>query len=179
MWNPIVRLFILCVFLAVCNAAFTVEKQVPVAEKDKAKNFCTVCHEEYPGINKTIDAKNKEDMVSYVTGINQRIESIDRHINYLVNKNADVEYLQNRHKKARQLFHQFVHVFSREDMESTKSVLDAEFTSLDADAGSKVTLARRLDILYITTFIFSLLIITGILIYAIIMYAKRKEDSRK
>jgi hypothetical protein len=126
---------------------------------------CTACH----------PAEYTKDMITLISGFERGIDGIDANIKDLTDKHADVRKLQDRFNNARHLFHQFVHVFSRQDMESTRKILEMEIASLDNDAKSKVSTIRRMDVLYIVMLIFGLGIVLGILTYTIVMYGKRKK----
>jgi hypothetical protein len=86
-----------------------------------------------------------------------------------------VKAIEDRIKRIHQLFTRFVHVLSRQEMESTKNILELEITSLESESSSKVTSIQRIDALYIIMVTFCLLVIGGFLAYIIIMYSRRKK----
>lgn len=126
---------------------------------------CTACH----------PADYSKDIISMIAGIDRSIGAIDKNIEYMTGKHADVQKLSDRLNLARHLFHQFVHVFSRQDMESTKKILELEIKSLDSESRLKVSSIRRLDMLYLIMLSFGIAIVGGITTYSIIMYSKRKK----
>jgi hypothetical protein len=126
---------------------------------------CTACHQ----------ADYSRDMVKLITGIDKSIGAIDRSITILTDKHADVTGLQNRLSNARHMFHQFVHVFSRQDMEFTKKMLEMEIASLDMETKTKVSSIQRMDLLYYAMLALGLAIIVGILTYMLVMYGKRRK----
>ncbi|MBP7737209.1 MAG: hypothetical protein KA369_14615 [Spirochaetes bacterium] len=125
---------------------------------------CTTCH----------PADYSKNIIATIAGIDRSFNAIDKNINYITEKQGEVKKLRERVNHARHLFHQFVHVFSREDMETTKKILDMEIESLDSDTRLKVASIKRLDMLYIAMLVFGVAIVIGITTYSIIMYGKRK-----
>jgi hypothetical protein len=126
---------------------------------------CTACH----------SAEYSKEIIACITEIDRGINNIDTNIDVLVEKHTDVRAIQDRLKRARLLFLRFVHVLSRQDMDSTKKILEMEITSLDNETKSKVTSIQRIDMLYATMVIFCLGVIGGFLIYIIVMYSRRKK----
>lgn len=126
---------------------------------------CAACH----------PAEYAKDMVGLISRFERGIDEIDENIGKLTDKHADPGKLQERFNNMRHMFHQFVHVFSREDMESTRKILEIEIASLDADTKSKVSNIRRMDVIYVVMLIFGLAIVIGISTYTIVMYGKRKK----
>jgi hypothetical protein len=126
---------------------------------------CTACH----------SAEYSKGIIAHITRIDRGINNIDKNIALLVDIHTDVRGIQDRLNRARLLFHRFVHVLSRQDMESTKNILEIEITSLDNETKSKVASIQRIDMLYIIMVIFCLGVIAGFLIYIIVMYSRRKK----
>lgn len=125
---------------------------------------CTACH----------PADYSKSIISTIAGIDRSFNAIDKNLNYITEKQGEVKKLHDRVNHARHLFHQLVHVFSREDMETTKKILEMEIENLDSDTRLKVASIKRLDILYIAMLVFGVAIVIGITTYSIIMYGKRK-----
>ncbi|MBN2160651.1 MAG: hypothetical protein JW807_14780 [Spirochaetes bacterium] len=130
---------------------------------------CAACH----------PAEYSKDMVALIAGFEKGIDEIDANIRLLSDKHAEFRDLQDRFNNMRHMFRQFVHVFSREDMESTRKILEMEIASLDSDAKSKVSAIQLMDVLYIVMLIFGLAIVIGIVTYTIVMYVKRKRKRKK
>jgi hypothetical protein len=125
---------------------------------------CTACH----------PADYSKGIISTIAGIDRSFSAIYKNINYITEKQGEVKKLRERVNHARHLFHQFVHVFSHEDVETTKKILEMEIESLDSDTRMKVASIKRLDMLYIAMLVFGVAIVIGITTYSIIMYGKRK-----
>ncbi|OHD66712.1 MAG: hypothetical protein A2176_11255 [Spirochaetes bacterium RBG_13_51_14] len=126
---------------------------------------CSACH----------TAEYSKDLVGLIAGIDRGLSEIDTNVKYLTDRHAEVQKIQDRLNNARHLFHQFVHVFSRHEMEYTKKILEIEIENLDSETKMKVSSIRRMDLLYIAMTMFGLVIIVGISIYTLVMYSKRRK----
>jgi hypothetical protein len=126
---------------------------------------CVACH----------SAKYSKEIIAFITGLDRRINNIDKNAALLAEQHVDVRGIQDRLKRVRQLFSRFVHVLSRQDMDSTKNILEIEIAGLDSETKSKVTSIQRIDMLYNIMVIFCLGVIAGFLIYIIVMYSRRKK----
>ena len=115
------------------------------------------------------------EYVLFITEVNQRVETIERNIKYLTDKQADVRNPQNRLDKVRRLLRPFTDEVPSEHRGASKTVLDMEIAGLDAEVKSKIFFIQQLDILSIAMVIFLLVVITGIFIYTLVMYGKRKK----
>jgi hypothetical protein len=126
---------------------------------------CTACH----------SLKYSRESVNLIATLGQRMENVDKNVAVMVEKRVDVKAIEDRLKRVHQLFTRFVHVLSRQEMESTKNILELEITSLESDSNSKATSIQRIDTLYVIMVTFCLLVIGGFLAYIIIMYSRRKK----
>ncbi len=126
---------------------------------------CVSCH----------PAKYSKDIISVIAGIDRSFSAIDNNLNYITEKQGEVQKLVDRVNNARHLFRQFVHVFSKQDMETTKKILEIEMQSLDSETRMKVASIKRLDVLYLAMLVFGLAIVGGISTYSIVMYGKRRK----
>lgn len=126
---------------------------------------CASCH----------PADYSKEIVTMIGDIDRSIAGIDAGIKGLLDKEADVTGMKDRLNNARRLFHQMVHVFSRDDMQSSRKIIEVEIKSLESEARSKTASIQRLDILYVTMAVFGLAIIFGMILYVMIMYSRRKK----
>jgi cytochrome c553 len=127
---------------------------------------CVSCH----------PAEYSKNIISVIAGIDRHFTAIDGNVNFITEKQGEVKNLKERINNARHLFHQFVHVFSKQEMETTRKILDMEMQSLDSETRMKVASIRRLDVLYLAMLVFGLAIVGGISTYSIVMYGKRKKS---
>jgi hypothetical protein len=130
-----------------------------------SEKSCTACH----------PADYSRDIVKLIGEIDRGISRIDGNLVLLADKRAEVKALQDRLNNTRHLFHQMVHVFSREDMETTKRIVELEIASLDTETIAKVSSIQRIDMLYLVMLGFGLFIIGGVSIYSAVMYGRRKK----
>ena len=126
---------------------------------------CVSCH----------PANYSKDIISVIAGIDRNFSAIDNNLNYITGKQGEVRKLVGRVNNARHLFRQFVHVFSKQEMETTKKILEIEIQSLDSETRIKVASIKRLDVLYLAMLVFGLAIVGGISTYSIVMYGKRRK----
>jgi hypothetical protein len=126
---------------------------------------CTGCH----------PAQYSRDIVKLIGDIEVKINAIDKDIQFLVNKRVDVAEQQKDLNDTRHLFHQLVHVFSRDEMQSTKKILELQIHKVAEETTDKTALIKRLDYLSRAMIIFGLMIIVGISAYTIVMYGKRRK----
>jgi len=129
-----------------------------------SETSCSKCH----------PVAYSREIIKMITDIDASISVIKKRTEFLRSKHAEVTDIENRLSDTRHLFHQLVHVFSREDMKSTKRIIQLEVRNLDENTESKVTQIKRLNMLYIIMVFFGLIIIIAILFYTIIMYTKRR-----
>ncbi len=115
------------------------------------------------------------ELVKTVYGIDDGLAALDKNVKYLKEKQGETAMLEKRIAATRHLFHQLVHVFSSEDMKTTKRIIDLEIVNLQNDIGGKVVLIKRLDMLFLIMVVFGLLIVVGVSSYTIFMYSRRRQ----
>ncbi len=115
------------------------------------------------------------EIISSIFSIEKDIHAIEKKIEILQKRKADVGVVTEGLGKTRHLFHQMVHVFSREDIQFTKKILELDIKSLNDDISSKLNVVRRLDFIYIFTIILSFSIIMSLAVYVVWMLSKRKK----
>lgn len=145
-----------------CHGAHNIQRSSIDVISEKS---CTACH----------PADYARDIVKLIGEIDRGIGRIDGNLAVLADKRADVKSLQNRLGNTRHLFHQMVHVFSREDMETTQRIITLEIASLEEETTTKVSSLQRLDLLYLVMLGFGLAIVAGVSIYSAVMYSRRKK----
>ncbi len=145
-----------------CHGSHSVKIASPNIIKEKA---CTQCHK----------ADYARDILQSINTIDKGISGVAQNIDYLIDNQAEVFYLQDRLGRVKQLFRALLHVFSKADLQSTKKIIELEIENLRTDSGSKVALFRRLDLMYLLTLLFSLITIVGFLVYTIYMLYRRKK----
>jgi hypothetical protein len=126
---------------------------------------CSDCH----------SVNYSREIIASIFTIEKDIESLERKIERMRNRNADVKEASEGLVKTRHLFHQMVHVFSRDDIQFTKKILELEIKSLNDDISAQLNVIQRLDFIYIFTIVMAFAIITGTVVYVVWMLARRKK----
>lgn len=126
---------------------------------------CSDCH----------SAEYSREVISLIFNLEKSIDSIEKSVEMMEERNADIGDIKDGIQRTKHLYRQMVHVFSREDMQFTKKMLELEVKSLKDRADLKLSTMGRLDFIYISTVIFCLLVTAGIAAYTIYMYSKRKK----
>lgn len=145
-----------------CHGAHNIQRTSIDVISEKS---CSACH----------PADYSRDIVKLIGEIDRGIGRIDKNIAFLTEKRADVMDLQGRLNDTRHLFHQMVHVFSREEMETTKRIVMLEIASLEGESMAKVSSLQRMDMLYLVMLTVGLAIIAGVSVYTAVMYSRRKK----
>ncbi|HSV95334.1 MAG TPA: hypothetical protein VLM75_00210 [Spirochaetota bacterium] len=124
---------------------------------------CSGCH----------SVEHSRQIISSIFSTEKELEFIETNIRFLESKRADVQNELSQMEKITSLFHQMVHVFSREEIQSTKKIVDLEIASLKNIVLMKVDVSRRMDILYIITVAVCLIIVFGLAFYVFWMLSRR------
>ena len=127
---------------------------------------CSNCH----------SVEYSREIIDKVFTIERNIEEIHESLDYLKRENADIENLDNVLLTIDQTFHELVHIFSRQEMEFTKKILDSEIQSLKSAVMTKIALVRRLTLLYNLTIFIIIAIASGFLVYNIWIYSRRGKE---
>lgn len=144
-----------------CHGVHGIQRSSIDIITDKA---CTGCH----------PVEYSRDILKMIAGIDKSLGGIRRDLDFLKEKHAEVGEVEKRLNDTRHLFHQLVHVFSRDDMKTTRRIIELETRNLENEMTSKVALIRRLDLLYIIMVFFGLIIVLGMTFYTIFMYSRRR-----
>ncbi len=126
---------------------------------------CSACH----------DIEYSKKIINSVFLIEAEIDEIDEKINLLKRKNADIKDVEDKFISIKHLFYQLVHVFSREDIEFTKKMVELEIKTLKDNLLTKISIVTRLEFLYFLSVGFSLVIIFAFAIYAIRFYGTSRK----
>ncbi|HNU91004.1 MAG TPA: hypothetical protein PKO25_03965 [Spirochaetota bacterium] len=127
---------------------------------------CSACH----------PVEYSREIISSIFSIEKDIESIEAGISLLESKKADVKNELLQMEKLKSLFHQIVHVFSREEIQFSRRIVDLEIASLKNGVMMKVDVSRRMDIIYITTIAVSFIIVFGLAFYVFWMLSRRRKE---
>ncbi|MDY6935391.1 MAG: multiheme c-type cytochrome [Spirochaetota bacterium] len=145
-----------------CHGKHNIQKSSIHIISDKT---CSGCH----------SVEYSREIIDSIFKIENDINDIQKKIDYLASENTDVKELTNLHWMAIHLFHQLVHVFSRDEMEFTKKILDLEVQSLKSALDTKIALVKRLKLLYNLTIINIIIISVGFIIYILWGNVRRRR----
>lgn len=145
-----------------CHGSHGIQRSSAGILTDKA---CAACH----------PAEYSRKLVGEIFKTEKEIEAINADIIYIQGKGVEVKDMEARLANIRHLFHQMVHIFSVEDMKYTGKIMDLEIKSAKAELFSKVSVTRRLDLLYVLTLSICLIIVLGFGIYTVIRLVRTKK----
>jgi len=146
-----------------CHGIHNIQKSSLQIINDKS---CSKCH----------PAKYAKAIVKSISVIENDISSIQSNIDYLTKKNINISKFQKNLDRARHLFHQMVHVFSKEDIKSTKTIIELQLQNLKSESKQQVGFSKRLDIFYIMMVIFGLTIAILFVVYTMFMFIRRNRE---
>ncbi len=147
---------------ASCHGEHNVQRSSINIISDKT---CSGCH----------SVEYSRQIISSIFSIEKDLEFIETNIRFLESKKADVQNELSQMEKAKSLFHQIVHVFSREEIQFTRKIVDLEIASLKSGVLMKVDVSRRMDIIYIITIVACFLIVFGLAFYVFWMLSRRQK----
>ncbi len=129
---------------------------------------CLECH----------SANHTKNIVSVISSIDQNIDSIDNNLKYLKQKHANIDSLVARLNSTKRLFSQMVHVSSKEELKSTKTIIELEIKNINVESKNLTSILKRLDLLYMLMVVISVVIIITVTSYTIYMLMKRRKSKK-
>jgi len=114
-------------------------------------------------------------MVASISNIERNIEDIEESLSYLNSRHIETGEADERHSELKSYFHQMVHVFSQQEIDFTKKLVELEIEYLDNDLKSRITVAKRLDLIYLLTASVSILIIIAFTVYIALVTRRRNS----
>jgi len=130
-----------------------------------SEKTCTACHK----------TKYSAEIIKLILDIDKKIRKIEKKIEFLRERNAKAQDIEDRFSKIKKLFFQIVHVFSGDDIKFTERIIELEIISLKDNLKTKIAIVNRLDLLYILTLIFSFLLILGFVVYIITIVNRKRR----
>jgi len=126
---------------------------------------CSDCH----------SVEYSRQMVAAISNIEKNIEDIEESFAYLDKRHIEKGETEKRYRELKSYFHQLVHVFSKQEIEYTRKFVELEIEYLDNDLKSKITVVRRLDLIYLLTACISILIIISFAVYVLLVTRRRRN----
>ncbi|TAL35694.1 MAG: hypothetical protein EPN93_09550 [Spirochaetes bacterium] len=133
------------------------------------EKLCINCH----------PAAYSRDLVTSLKGTQKDIEYIESAMEYLDRKKADIKGLGESLSKIKHLFQQMVHVFTTQEIQFTRRIVETQTKTLVDDVDIKTNIIRRLDYIYLFTVVFCFLTTLVIASYTLLMIRRRRKKYRE
>lgn len=130
-------------------------------------DVCAECH----------PVDHAKNVVSIMNTIEHGLDGVDNNVKFLKQKHANVDNIVTRLTRTKRLFNQMVHVFSKDEMNSTKTIIELEIKNLEAESRGLSALLKRLDLLHMFMVVIAAAIIAAFVIYALYMISRRRKNA--
>lgn len=130
---------------------------------------CSSCH----------SVEYSRELVNSIVTIEKNIEDIERSLAYMNEKNVENKEMTLRYSELKSYFHQLVHIFSKQEIDFTKKLVEVEIEYLNKELQSKIASIKRLDIIYIMTSAFSIGVIIVFTVYIALIRQRRAKIQRQ
>lgn len=138
--------------------------QAPTVGMIQAKT-CTSCH----------TAGEIEKTLASLSEIEASIRSIDKDAAYLLGKNAESRDISAKLADVKVLFHRLVHVMSTREVQYTRREIGLLLRDLGNTSGTRVLIAKRLDLIYFATLALIFIVIITFLIFTVRAFSRKEE----
>lgn len=108
------------------------------------------------------------------SSIEKRFKTIDDSINYLKTKNIDINDIITIYTEAESLFREVKYTSELKDYDMSVRFLSHKISILEEKSLERVSLAKRMDLMYILMVSMGAAIIVIMSLYSIYMYSRRK-----
>jgi len=126
---------------------------------------CSGCHK----------AEHTKNVISTMRSLEQNINEVDKNIKFLKQKYLNVDTLNLKLAKTKNLVNNMIHISSKDDMKSSKSIIELEIKNLETETKTQLGLFQRLDLLYMIMVVISGIIIVTVTTYIIYMLTRRRR----
>lgn len=109
-----------------------------------------------------------------IQSFEKRLKAVDESINYLKNKNIDINDILTEYAEAERLFREVKYTSELKDYDMTIRFLSQKTSFLEEKTLERVSLAKRMDLMYILMVSMGLIIILAMALYSIYKYSRRK-----
>lgn len=114
--------------------------------------------------------KNTDDILTF----EKRLKGIDESLNYLRAKNVDSNDIITLYTESESLFREIKYSSELKDYDMTIKFLSYKLLILEEKSLERVSLAKRVDLIYILMLVFGTVIVLVMSGYSIYMYSRRK-----
>lgn len=108
------------------------------------------------------------------SSIEKRFKTVDESINYLKTKNIDINDIITLYTEAESLFREVKYASELKDYDMSVRFLSHKISILEEKSLERVSLAKRMDLMYILMVSMGAAIIVIMSLYSIYMYSRRK-----
>ncbi len=108
------------------------------------------------------------------SSIEKRFKNVDESINYLKTKNIDINDIITIYTEAESLFREVKYASELKDYDMSVRFLSHKISILEEKSLERVSLAKRMDLMYILMVSIGVTIIVILSLYSIYMYSRRK-----
>jgi len=109
-----------------------------------------------------------------ILSFEQRFKAVDESMNYLKSKNIDSNDIISVYTDAESLFRELKYTSELKDYDMAVRFLSHKLSVLEEKSSDRVSLARRMDLMYILMVSMGIIIIVVMSLYSIYMYSRRK-----
>ena len=109
-----------------------------------------------------------------IQSFEKRLKAVDESINYLKNKNIDINDILTEYAETERLFREVKYTSELKDYDMTIRFLSQKTSFLEEKTLERVSLAKRMDLMYILMVSMGLIIILAMALYSIYKYSRRK-----
>jgi len=115
-----------------------------------------------------------ENVENDFSSIEKRFKTIDESINYLKTKNIDINDIITIYTEAESLFREVKYASELKDYDMSVRFLSHKISILEEKSTERVSLAKRMELMYILMVSMGVVIIVIMSSYSIYMYSRRK-----
>jgi len=112
--------------------------------------------------------------INDISSIEKRFKAIDTSMAYLKNKNVDINDIITLYTESESMFREVKYTSELKDYDMTLKFLSHRLAILEEKTLERVSLAKRMDLMYILMVGMGMVIIVGMSLYSIYMYSRRK-----
>jgi hypothetical protein len=112
--------------------------------------------------------------INDISSIEKRFKAIDASMAYLKNKNVDINDIITLYTESESMFREVKYTSELKDYDMTLKFLSHRLSILEEKTLERVSLAKRMDLMYILMVGMGMVIIVGMSVYSIYMYSRRK-----
>ena len=127
-----------------------------------------------PLLSQTSQTEFPQNIENDFSSIEKKFKAIDESVNYLKTKNIDINDILTLYAEAESLFREVKYASELKDYDMSVRFLNHKISILEEKSLDRVSLAKRMDLMYILMVSMGVAIIVIMSLYSIYMYSRRK-----